>query len=538
MKVGSLVTRQHFAQRNFHVRLAPLAGSFSRGANEQRDERGMFILGIDAGGTAVKAAVYSLDGDELGVTSRIFRPIMPAPGHAERDPDLLWQGVCEVVKAACVHAGVSGKDIAAVGVTGYGNGLYLLDTAGRPVTNGVLSSDVRATEIVEQWRSDGLEEEEVALVGKGFWPGCSLSILGWFRRFRPDLLKRAAWGLPCKDYLRFRLTGAIAAELTDQSTASLVVNSDRGRDERVLALVGLADCARLLPQLIEPCSVAGVLSARAASETGLRRDTPVCAGCCDNLAVMYGTGAAEPGEVVVMSGTWGLHQVILDHAPQGGRISFVCHAATPGQWLCIDGSPASAGSLEWFVETFMRNRETDEPSDAAYKVASAMAAEITPDDPPIFFLPFLNGAFDDLHARGTLVGFSTWHRLGHAVRAVFEGVAFEHRRHFDRLAAVCGRPKRARFAGGPVRSPQWCEIFAAALQLTLDVPDGVEFGARGVAILAAAACGLFPHTGVAVRSMTSLSHTIEPKPLLEQLLEKRYAAYCQLHAALHEFWSK
>jgi L-xylulokinase len=494
-----------------------------------------FILGIDAGGSAVKAAAYSLDSQELAVAIRNVRPLTPIPGHAERDPDALWQEVSTAIRTALADGGLTGADIAAVGITGYGNGIYLVDAAGKPVANGLLSTDTRAVSLVEAWRAAGLEAEEQALTGKAFWPGASLSVLAWFDRHRPEILESATAALSCKDYLRFKLTGQINAEITDQSTASLLSLSGRHRDPRVLGIVGLEHCGRLLPALMEPYSVAGEVTSQAADETGLRKGTPVSAGCCDNLAVMYGTGAIGFGEIVIISGTWGLHQVILDHLPPTGSVGFVCHSAESDQWLLIEGSPSSASSFEWFAETFLRGGG-EEPATLAYERANAAVVATRPDDPPVFFLPFLNGAIDAMHARASLVGFSTWHRLGHAVRAVYEGVAFEHRRHFENLLRVCEYPPCVRFAGGPARSGPWSKIFAAALGLRLEVPEGLEFGARGAAILAAFACGRFPTVAAAVTAMTSLSHSVPPDPALRALLERRFHAYCRLHAALRSFW--
>lgn len=497
-----------------------------------------FILGIDAGGTAVKAAVYSLDGRELGISVRHCRPLTPAPGHAEREPRQLWTDVAATIRAALAGAKLSGADIAAVGVTGYGNGLYLIDAEGEPVANGVMSSDTRAVDLVEAWRAEGLEAGELALTGKRFWPGSSLSVLAWFDRHRPAVLDRAAAAFSCKDYLRFKLTGRVGAEITDQSTASLLPLNGRQRDPRVLGLVGLGHRAPLLPELIEPYALAGTVTAAAAAETGLSAGTPVSAGCCDNLAVMYGTGAIGFGEVVVMAGTWGLHQVIVDRPPPPGLVAFVCHAAEPGQWLLIEGSPSSASSFEWFADTFLRPfGKLGEPAEVAYELSSRALAATRPDDPPVYFLPFLNGAIDELHARGSLVGFSTWHHLGHAVRAVYEGVAFEHRRHLETLLRACRRPESARFAGGPARSAEWSKIFAAALGLRLEVPEGTEFGARGAAILAAFAAGRFPDIRAAVGAMTRQSHAIAPEPALRALLDRRFTAYCQLHESLRPFWS-
>jgi len=495
-----------------------------------------FILGIDAGGTAVKAAVYSLAGDELGVTAQPFPPLTPEPGYSERDPEQLWTGLCGVIRAAMQRAGVTGADIAAVGITGYGNGLYLLDAAGRPTANGILSTDMRAAAMVEEWCAQGKEAQKLALTYKRFWLAQPGVLLAWFKRYRPEVLAASATALCCKDYLRFRLTGNAFAELTDHSSGTLLGGASRERDPRLFALFGIADQVRLLPPLIEPLAIAGTVSAAAAAATGLREGTPVPAGCCDNVAVMLGTGAIHDGEVVIMAGTWGLHQVQLSRSVTDGSMGDHFHSLTPGRYMYCEGSPTSASAFEWFVATFLRRADRHEPADAAYELCNASIAKTDPSDPPVYFLPFLNGAHDDTRARGSLIGFSTWHHLGHAVRAVYEGVAFEHRRHFERLTGQLARPQRARFCGGAVRSKPWAAIFASALDLTLEVPEGTEFGARGAAMLAGVVCGLFPDIEAATRAMTRLSHEIAPEPRLRAILERRYPVYRQLIAALAPIW--
>ena len=495
-----------------------------------------FILGIDAGGTAVKAAVYSLTGDELGATAQPFRPLTPAPGHNERDPEQLWLGLATVIRAAMQKAGVTGADVAAVGITGYGNGLYLLDRAGNPVTNGILSSDQRASGLVEQFRAEGKEPEHIALTYKPFYAGNPAPLLAWFKQHRPEVLASAATMLTCKDYLRYRLTGEIRAELTDQSTSCLLGGATRGFDKRIFALSGTEDLMRLLPKMIEPTAIAGTITAAAAAATGLREGTPVPAGTTDNIAVMFGTGAIEPGEMVIMSGTWGLQQVFLDRLINDGDVGYVCHTMMPRRWIYCEGSPSSAASFEWLVDTFMRRPDRAEPPDAVYELCNSAIARTDPDEPPVYFLPFLNGAYDQPQARAALIGFATWHHLGHAVRAVYEGVAFEHRRHYERLLRILPRPKRARFCGGVVRSRPWMEIFASALDLTLDVPKGAEFGARGVAMLAGVTCGKFADIPAAAKAMTGFAYEVAPDPRLRASLDRRYPEYLRLIAALAPHW--
>ncbi|HEY1721808.1 MAG TPA: FGGY-family carbohydrate kinase [Magnetospirillaceae bacterium] len=497
-----------------------------------------YILGIDAGGTAVKAAVYSLKGEELGVTARPFRPITPTPGHAERDPEQLWTGLCDVIREAMSKAGVTGDDIAAVGITGYGNGLYLVDENGKMIGNGLLSSDQRAAPLVEEWRLTGQEDAYTKASFKRVWQGSPVPLLAWFKKHRPEVLKQARTLFTCKDYLRFRLTGARVAEVTDQSTATVLGTATRQVDPKLFAFFGVEDQTHLYPPLIDSFSVAGTITAEAAAATGLREGTPVPAGCSDNIAVMLGTGAINNGEMIIMAGTWGLHQVFLDYSMDDGNVGFICHALEPKRWIYCEGSPTSASSFEWFVDTFLRPAAQANPTASVYDLCNAAIARTDPEEPPVYFLPFLNGAFDDTRARCSLIGLSTWHHLGHAVRAVYEGVAFEHRRHHERLIRAFPKPSHAKFCGGAVRSKAWLEIFASALDLTLEVPKGEEFGARGAAMLAGVVIGKFASVADAAKVMTGLSHEVAPDPKLRAILDKRYPVYRELHAALTPHWHR
>jgi L-xylulokinase len=493
-----------------------------------------FFLSIDAGGTAVKAAVFSASGEEVGVAARTPRFLSPHSGHAERDPEEMWRHVGEAVPRALASAGVTADEVAVVGVTGFGNGLFLVDGDGRPTMNGILASDIRAAGICEEWTAEGLGAEHVARTGQTLWPGKPAPLLAWLGRHRPEVLQASAAALMCKDFLRLRLTGERAAEVTDQSTGSLV-GLDRDYAADLLADLSLGGTVRLLPPLIEPLTIAGAVTAKAAAETGLRAGTPVAAGCCDNLAVMYGTGAVGDDRIVVMSGTWGLHQAFLPAPVTDGRVLISAHGLRPGEWLAIEGSPTSASSLEWFVEAFLKPLSGDVAD--LHGFCNRLVAEAAEDGPPVYFLPFLNGAIDNAAARGSFLGFSSWHRLGHAVRALYEGVAFEHRRHLERLLSVREPPVAVRFAGGAAKSRTWAEIFAATLGLTLEVPAGSEFGARGAALVAAAVLGRFDGPEAAAAG-TRIDRVIAPDPALRAKLDRRYAGYRTLIDTLAPAWKE
>jgi len=504
-----------------------------------------FFLGIDAGGTALKVAVIAADGRECGVAATTFRPSTTQPGHSERDPEAMWQALCANTRQALNLSGLSGDDIAAIGITGYGNGLYLLDAEHRPVMPGILAPDLRAATIVDEWRADGTETAQLAHTYQPSWPGRPAPLLAWLKRHHPEILAKAATLLLCKDYLRFRLTGKLANEVTDLSTAGLLPGDSRRLDPALFELLGIGDCARLMPPVIETLSVAGELTSAAAAAMGLRAGTPVAAGSCDNLAIMYGCGVVDTNRVVIISGTWGLHQSFLEKPVTDGSIVIVAHGAEAGQWLAIEGSPTSASTLEWFVDTFMRQlNEASLPTHAMekaddqriYALCNKALTETDPSDPPVFFLPYLNGAIDCAAARGSLIGLSSWHRFGHVVRAIYEGVAFEHRRHFGRLLAHRSKPATACFAGGAARSDAWSRIFAACLDLPLNLPRGQELGALGAAILAAYVTGRQGSIPDACRAMTGVTRTILPDPELRLLFDRRYETYKMLSAALAPHW--
>ena len=124
------------------------------------------------------------------------------------------------------------------------------------------------------------------------------------------------------------------------------------------------------------------------------------------------------------------------------------------------------------------------------------------------------------------------------VRAIFEGVAFEHRRHIDRLLKGRARPRAARFAGGAARSKPWLEIFAAAIDLPLELAAASELGALGAAIVAAVGVGLYPDLETAVAAMTRVRGRIEPDRALVDALARRRAIYGELCEALEPTWTK
>jgi len=486
------------------------------------------IIAFDAGGTAIKAAVYDERGAERSVATRAMPPLHPVPGWLERNPEAMWRAICDISHEVLEAARIDPSSIAVVGVTGYGDGLHLVDRNGDPVRNAILSQDQRAQRIVERWRDEGTEAETIPLTYQRQWAGKPAPLIAWLEAHEPDALARAERALMCLDYLRFRLTGALGLEISGLSSGGLIDQKLRRWTPTVLELFGLGRYARLFGEAMEPLTIAGKVSESAAAETGLLAGTAVCAGYADGPSMAIGLGATDEDLISVVSGTWGLNQLASRRPITDGSISAPIVGPRPGEFILIHAAPTSASAFEWFVDSVIgrvdggrRNRE--KLFDFCNDEASRTRAE---ESIPIF-LPYLNGRLNDPQAHGTFAGLASWHSIGHMIRAIYEGIAFEHRTHIDHL--LCGRrPRAARFAGGAARSRPWLQIFSSALDLPLELAAANELGALGAAIIAAVSAGLYPDLESAVEAMTRVRERIEPEQGLVEILAARRQLFVKL----------
>jgi L-xylulokinase len=267
----------------------------------------------------------------------------------------------------------------------------------------------------------------------------------------------------------------------------------------------------------------------------LRPGIPVSAGVADNLGMAIALGILDERHLHMVSGTWGLNQLVTTAPGVPGDILAAMFGARKGETLLVEGGANSASGFEWLVNVIARQAPDRE---AAYAWCAAELEQVKDSDPPVYFLPYLNGRPDAAAARGGFVGLSSWHGAPHMIRAVFEGVAFEHRENVERLLAGRGNPQSVRFAGGAARSRPWLEIFAAVLNRPIELSPAKELGALGAAIVASVAVGLHRDLETAVSAMTRVKERIEPDPARVETMERRYRAFLKLRGALEPVWGQ
>lgn len=491
-----------------------------------------YLLGLDAGNTVIKAVLFDLEGRQIAMHALDGRSATPAPGHVERDLDELWENACVAIRTCIERAGIDPSQIGAIGCAGHGNGLYLLDGSSAPLI-GIQSLDTRGQRVAAQL-GDASGGALHAICLQKPWSAQTPTLLAWVKQNLPELYAEAGTLLLCKDFINFRLTGELTSDTSDMSGCGLLRMPDCAYDDTLLDLYGLSDARRLLPRLVDPSEIAGRVSAEAAARTGLAEGTPVIGGFFDVVSSAMGSGVVAPGEASIIVGTWSINQV-FSSAPVVNDSVFMVAGFGPERFVNIDSSATSAANLEWYVREFVE-RGGHHPDPFGH--CNARVAEVVPAEDDPLFHPFLYGSGEGAEFRAGFYGIAGWHTEGHLLRALMEGVMFEHRRHIETLkrAGVCF--DHAALSGGGARSPVWPQMFADGIQVPVRVAEAQETGALGAAIGAGVGAGLFENYEGGIAAMTRVSASYEPNPDLAAHYDARYLRYLDLRDAMRPFWAR
>lgn len=502
---------------------------------------GRYLLGLDIGTSVVKAALFDQAGREGAVASSRTSLLRPRPDWVEASLDETWQMAASAIRTLLPQAGLTGADVAAVGVTGNMVGAWLVDAQGQPVRPGILWCDARSRPLVER-----LSRHDPAFLSKIYQTsgsalefGCTLPILRWLAEHEPWSLERAQTVLCCKDWIVFKLTGSRHLDPTEAS----VLPGDtrrRGYSEAMVELWGLTPWRSLLPPVQPSETIVGYITPEAAALTDLLAGTPVVAGAGDVPASTLGAGAIEPGAACTVLGTTCHNGLVvaepLFEPPEVGLLFCL-----PGErWLRVMVNLAGTSNLDWFIEQFcgLEAAQAPDPTALLARVES-LAHQSPPGANGVLFHPYLgNGGviapFVEPAARGQFFGLSARHTRADLLRAVYEGVAYAIRDCYQAMT----RPSDVRLAGGGARSPFWSQLIADVAGWPVIVPAGREFGAKGAALLAGVGLGWFENIAQAVASADQIVRRHTPNPRLRLLYDDGYDLYRQLRDDLRPAWQR
>lgn len=499
-----------------------------------------YLLGIDNGGTFVKAGIIDEQGKMLAVAREPVHNITPQPGFTERDMEELWQQNAKVIRRAIKAAGVPSDEIKGISFSGHGKGLYLIDRDGKPAYQGILSTDTRAWEYVKLWGKDGTKEKVFQKTFQDILACQPVSLLAWLKDHDHSVLERTRYIFSVNDYIRFRLTGEAFGEYTVLSGGNLVNMTTFQYDRELLQLFGLEEIYDKLPPLRYPAEICGCVTKEAASLTGLAEGTPTAAGMFDVDACGLASGLNQEDALCMIAGTWSINEYITKRPITNGTVALNSMYCIPGYFLIEESSPTSAGNMEWFINNLLsyEKKEAKENGESIYDLTNRLVEEIPPEDLKIIFLPFLNGSNEDAQAKGTFIGLTDFDQKAHMLRAVYEGIVFSHVTHVKRLLRNRTAPKTIRLAGGAANSPVWVQIFADALQIPIETVSCQEQGIMGAAIAAGVGTGVFTSYEEASKKVVTVKEIVYPRKEYGKIYEQKYRRYRAVIESLSDVWTQ
>ena len=483
------------------------------------------FLGIDLSTTGAKALIIDEQGRVVSSATTPLSLSTPRDLWSEQEPREWWQATANSIRQAL--AGSSGKEIAAIGLTGQMHGLVVLDQEGEVLRPAILWNDQRCGAECDEIRARVGRERLIQITGNDALTGFTAPKILWLERNEPEVYRRIRHVLLPKDYIRYKLTGALAMDKADGSGTMLFDLAKRTWSPEILNALNYS--ADWFPPTFEGHETTSEVNAETAELTGLSPGTPVVAGGGDQAAQATGVGVVRPGTIAVTLGTSGVVFAATESPliePQG-RLHAFCHAVA-GRWHLMGVMLSAAGSLQWYRDRLACNRSFAELVDEAASVPAGSDG--------LLFLPYLSGErtpHPDPFARAAWIGLTARHGQAHLTRAVLEGVAFGLKDIFELMKGVgLGPIEQIRVSGGGAKSLLWRQILADILEAELVTVNTTEGAAYGAALLAGVGAGAWPDVDAACAQTIVVNDRVSPQPENTGRYRALYQQYKNLYPTL------
>ena len=506
------------------------------------------IVGIDAGTSLIKTVAFTREGRQLGSFSlpNVYRTA--DRDRVEQDMSRTWDDTVAALRGLAASVPDLQARVAAIAVTGQGDGTWLIDDEGRPVAPALLWLDSRAARLVEEIRASPQNAALYRRTGSGLNACQQGPQLAWLQANAPECVSRAATAFHCKDWLYFRLTGMRA---TDPSEVAFSYGNFRTRryDPETARLIGIADLARLVPCVVDGASVTHPLGAAGASETGLPAGVPVSLGYVDVVCNALGAGLYDPAPEVgcTIIGSTGMHMRLASTADavtlNAEATGYTMPFPVPGHYAQMQSNMAATLNIDWLLDLALGVLASEGVTRSRADLIRRLDERVMQARPgEVVFHPFISdagerGPFVAHDACAQFLGLRSRHGYWDLMRAVMEGLALAAR---DCYAAMGALPRDVRITGGAARSRALGAILGAALGSNVRVCNREETGAAGAAMIAAVATGWYPDMAACADDWVTphLGVPKAPDASLAARYERMFPAYVEARLAARPLWKR
>ena len=482
-----------------------------------------YLIGADIGSQSVKAILLDPDGRTVASAGQACVMMHPHNGWAEQDPADWQTGLTIAVRQLITRSGVAPSQVTHLGLASQVDGVVPVDDRLWPLRPGLIWLDRRAAEQAAALSRELGPDRIFATTGLNADASHIAPKLMWLREHEPATFRQARCFPPVGGYMLGWLTGTLAQDHANASSTLLYDVRANSWDDGMLTAAGLDPS--LLAEIRPSAEAVGTLTAEAAADLGLRRDTTVVVGTGDEHAACVGAGAIVPGLVADVSGTAEPVAVTAPSPVFDAEHVVETHAhAITGLLLVENPGFVSGGSTLWCATSVLGIDQAG---------LFELAARAPAGSDGVLFVPALSGAtvprWND-RMRGSFAGLSMNHDRSHLARAVVEGCSFALRDVLGRLDALGLAGQEIRVVGGGARSELWLQIKADVTGRAVRPVLAEEPTALGAAVLAGLAAGTFRDAADAVaRTVTPSAGCYEPDDRARAVYEERYPQYRALY---------
>jgi xylulokinase len=495
-----------------------------------------YLIGIDVGTTGAKTILVDEDGVLRSSSFKEYPLHTPYPKWAEQDPEDWWRATAESIREVMAQSGVSPDEVKGLGLSGQMHGLVLIDKDHNVLRPAILWCDVRTTEQCHYIREKVGMEDLVRITCNQPLEGFTAPKVIWVRQNEPQVFEKAYKMMLPKDYVRFRLTGEIAAEVSDAAGTLLFDVPNRRWSKEILGRLEIP--LDMMPPCYESIDVCGRITRQVAEMTGLKAGTPVVGGGADNTCSAVGNGIVKSGRVSASLGTSGVVLAHMDEVRYDPKLRThtFCHSV-PNKWYIMGVMLSAGGAFRWFRDALGELEKEQARGEGVdpYEILTRQAAEAPVGSEGLIFLPYLTGErtpHGDANAKGVFFGLTLRHGKSHMIRAVLEGVTYGMRDSFEIFREI-GLPIEQVYAtGGGARSELWRQIQADVYNtelVTINIAEGPAFGA---AILAGVGSGVYSSIEEATDRLIRITSRTQPIPQNVRIYDEYYQVYRALYPAL------
>ncbi len=494
----------------------------------------MNFLGIDLGTSSVKIVIMNENGNVVASTSKEYQVNYPKTGWAEQNPEHWWDSVKEGIKEILANASLEYKRINGIGLSGQMHGLVILDKEYNVLRPAILWCDQRTQNECDYLNNKVGRDKLSLYTGNVALTGFTAPKLLWVKEHEQHIFDKIAHILLPKDYIRFKLTGQMATDVSDASGTMMFNVKERNWSKEMLELLQIKE--EVLPKVYESSEVTGSILKEISEYTGLSSDTLVVAGGGDQAVGAIGTGTVKSGTLSVTLGTSGVVFASSDNygVDKENRLHSFCHAN--GKWHQMGVMLSAASCLKWWVENVNKDLKKSPFEKLLYEAEESKVGASG-----LIFLPYLMGErtpHSDPNAKGTIIGLNITHKRGDITRSILEGVCFGLRDSLEILKSLKVPINEVRVSGGGAESPLWRQILADIFNIKVQVINSKEGPAYGAAILAAVGLGLYKTVDEACSNLIKVTTSTVPIEENVKKYEEIYSIYKELYPTLKNSFKK